>query len=527
MENFSKINIQMDRFADDVKNSLDFSPGSPWADSDMSDIACLKRIARSDDFWKFDHIYFPPDLYNDGYAPEGAFQRAIVNIAQLPGVHIIAAARKHGKTATIKKYLAWLILKKELKLSGVMSATLPQSRNILADIDDILNMPKIQYDFDGEFVESNADQLTLKSKVSRTSSRVMTFSEGRSVRGTTKLFDRIEFILIDDLETRQSAINEEQTNARIKLVVEAYQSLSQDGTIIVLANNFDERCATNKLKKMADNNLLYPNWHYYEFPAWSDKQKNVAGVRIKKGSLWYEKYPAGSVDELKYLLGVADESNWLGEYQQSPAPPEGEFFKRDYFQTYKPGDLPADARGIVFCDPNLAKKGKGDTTAIVALLYSSKTDLYYVADAVCKSFDNSNELLDAVMNIRFGGLNLSAVAFDGNVTQESTWSNNIKNWSRINSVPYSSVEYKRYRVDDLAKNCQMAYSQKRILFNSAFSDSPEGERFKRQLFSFTSKKSNKTDDAPDALISAFEFITERGLARHSKIALNLPLLTTL
>ena len=527
MENFSKINLEMNRFADDVKNSLDFSPAKPWADKEMSDIARLKRIARSDDFWNFDHIYFSRDLYTDGYAQEGGFQRAIINIAQLPGVHIIAAARKHGKTATSKKYLAWLILKKGLKLSGVMSATLPQSRNILSDMFDIFSMPKLKYDFGIEFKECNADQLTLKSIVSRKSSRIMTFSEGRSVRGTTKLFDRIKFIMVDDLETRQSAISEEQTNARIKLIIEAYQSLSQDGTVIVLANNFDERCAINKLKQMADNNLLYPNWYFYEFPAWSDKRKNVAGVRITKGPLWKERFPADSDDELKFMLGVADESNWLGEYQQSPAPPEGEFFKRDYFLTYKPGDLPSDARGVVYCDPNLAKKGKGDTTAIVALLYSPKNDLYYVADAVCKSFDNSNDLLDSVMNIRFGGLNLTAVAFDGNVTQESTWSNNIKNWCRINATPYSSVEYKRYRIDDLAKNCQMAYSQKKILFSSVFSSSPEGERFKRQLFSFTGKKSNKTDDAPDALISAFEFITERGLARHSKIALNLPLLTTL
>ena len=73
MENFSKINLEMNRFADDVKNSLDFSPAKPWADKEMSDIARLKRIARSDDFWNFDHIYFSRDLYTDGYAQEGGF----------------------------------------------------------------------------------------------------------------------------------------------------------------------------------------------------------------------------------------------------------------------------------------------------------------------------------------------------------------------------------------------------------------------------------------------------------------------
>jgi hypothetical protein len=526
MAEFSKINIEMEKFEDGVKSEINFSPAKPWSPKQISDKAKNGRLKANADYWKYDHTYFAPELYTDGYAHESAFHRALINIAQKPGVHIVAAARAHGKTATMKKYVSWLLVEKGLNLSGAMSATLPQARNLLGDIAEIISMPKIKYDYGIEFDECNADQTTFKSLAKLTNVRIMTFSAGRSVKGTTKLFDRIRFILIDDLETRQSPLGEDQTNERIRAVTEAFQSMAPDGVVVWLANNYDEDCAVNKIKKMSEHGILYDGWNYYEFPAWSEKGYCTAGVRITKGALWKEKYPAKKEDELKLMLGVTDQSNWNGDFMQSPSPPEGDYFRREFFQTYC--ELPRDAAGIVYCDPNLSKKGKGDTTAIVALLYSPGEDRYYVADGRCLSFAGSNDLLDAVMEVRYKGYKLYAVAFDGNVSQESAWTNNIKNWCRINENPFTSVEYRKYNVDNLAKNCQRAYNSKQVYFNENFVNSPEGERFKRQLFAFTGKKkSNKADDAPDALICAFEFIVERGLARKSESVIKIPLLTNL
>lgn len=197
----------------------------------------------------------------------------------------------------------------------------------------------------------------------------------------------------------------------------------------------------------------------------------------------------------------------LGEWGE---PVEGFVFKREYYQEWD--HVPADARGVVYCDPNLALKSKGDTTAVVKLLFSPTTGRYYVAEAVCRSFADPNELLSVVLSMR--DRRVVALGFDGHVSQESTWTAHVRNWCRIHGVPFPPIEYKRYRVDELAKTVQFAYTDRLIYFPPDFGSTEDGARFLAQLWTFAGKKSSKEkDDAPDALICAFEFLHERGLAR--------------
>lgn len=198
----------------------------------------------------------------------------------------------------------------------------------------------------------------------------------------------------------------------------------------------------------------------------------------------------------------------LGEWGE---PVEGFIFRREFYEEYDV--LPADVRGVVYCDPNLAKRGQGDTTAIVRLVFSPSTAKYYVTGAVCRSFSDSNDLLGAVLKLK--DATVKAVGFDGNVTQESQWTNNVRNWCRLNGVPFPVIDYKRYRVDDIAKNTQLAYSDRAIVFPRGFRSTTDGERFIAQMFAFAGKKAKNPDDAPDALISAFEFLHERSLARRA------------
>jgi phage terminase large subunit len=200
---------------------------------------------------------------------------------------------------------------------------------------------------------------------------------------------------------------------------------------------------------------------------------------------------------------------------------EGFIFKSDYYSEWN--EIPQDARGVIYCDPNLSKKSEGDTTAIVKLLYSASTHKYYIADAVCRSFSDSNELLREVLSMRDD--QAKSIAFDGHVNQESTWSMHIQNYCRQRNLPFPVVEFKRYRVDDLAKNAQWVWTDNAFQFPPHFKAREDGERFASQMFSFAGKKAGNKDDAPDALICALEFITERGMTRNNMSAIAKSLLT--
>jgi len=188
---------------------------------------------------------------------------------------------------------------------------------------------------------------------------------------------------------------------------------------------------------------------------------------------------------------------------------QGWIFKRDFYSTYT--ELPSDAKGVIYCDPNLSKKQKGDTTAIVKLLYSALSQCYYVEDVVCKSFDDANELLKSLFALYHNDPKIFSICFDGNVNQESQWTQHIRNFSQIYNTPVPVVDYKKYSVDDLSKNAAILWNEGRIKFRAGISETVDGSEFLTQLYSFTSKKNNKTrDDAPDALICAIQSLFDRG-----------------
>jgi hypothetical protein len=223
--------------------------------------------------------------------------------------------------------------------------------------------------------------------------------------------------------------------------------------------------------------------------------------------------PMSLVSEIeRYKL--LDPAFWavFGEGKRSDLQLGTVFLKKHYQEAEY---LPADVKGVIYTDPNLSLKSKGDTTAITNLGYSALKDQYFIVNASCKSHSDSNELLDEVLSLKTVGT--TGLAFDGNVTQESTWTNFVKNWARLHNSPFPRIEYKRYNVDDLAKNIQLAWNEGRVFFPQGFRDSLENKIYLSQLFAFTNKKAKRKDDAPDSLICAFEFLHERQIASRGRV----------
>ena len=509
MEGFSLADLAMQDFQRRTDARTALMPAAPWSEEEATEKARRKRLRQTEnDFFAFDRTYFTPDMYPD-YSEPGRFQREIVRIASIPGVQIVAGARKHAKTATAKKLATFYLLTGKHKLIGTLSQTLPTSRNILSDLYWLIaDNPRLLHDYQIEWIEANEDKLSLR--VIRPDRRphmchVQAFSEGRSVRGYARGFARPEWLLCDDLETRQSPLDPDHVRSRAAFLAEAKSSLTDDGTIIVLANNFDERCLTNTLLDEQERGVLPTSWRVHVFPAWDSEQNTP---------LWPERYPVTSEDELRAILDPADQSEWSGDYQQDPEPPDGPIFSREYYAEYD--TLPTDARGVLFTDPNLALKGKGDETAIVMYFYSPTHDLFFVPRWIVESYSDSDKLLNDALHTK-GAMEPGTVfrtGFDGNVTQESTWSNNIRNWCRIHGKPFPHVEFQKINVDLFAKNIQAYWVRGKVRFPRGSMQNPKSKREIEMIFKFAGKKKKRKDDFPDALINAHELICSSGFVRH-------------
>lgn len=514
MKEFSKIEYAFEDFIKEVENEREKSllKTDPFPKDELTGAKQIKRIAESiKTFWKFDTNYFTASLY-DKYAKPNRMLKTIAECHNKGGYHLFLGPRKHGKTATGKKLLIWKLITGQIKVAGVYAETLNKSSNILKDVFKLISdNDRLLHDFVIEFKEANSDQIAFSiypkvdiQNFSRSTRYCASFSEGRSVRGYTRLFNRPQFLLADDVETLESSFSKSSVNLRIDKLVEAYNSLEDNSTFIILGNDIVVQSAMHQLRMQAEENLLPKSFNLYVFKAWERNQP-----------LWKERYPAKTIDHLRKLIDPLSESDWQANYMQNPIPPEGFFFTREHYIEHNA--LPADIKSVLYCDPNLSKKGKGDTTAITVLGYSPKTDKYYIAGAVCKSFSDANILLNTVFELKNNNKRIYAIGFDGNVAQESTWTQFVRNWCTINRIPFPLIEYKHYRVNELAKNIQLAFNTARILFPKNFAKSEEGSNYLNQLFSFTGEKKGGLDDAPDSLICAFEFLHERKLAyRHTQ-----------
>lgn len=505
--------ITMHRMEQDAERTRLLRPTDPWSKEESTPAAIQKRLRNAEkDFWRFDGDYFTPEMYSGGHAPAGWFQRELTKLTEQPGVQIVLAARIHAKTATAKKKLVRDLLIGRIKVAGTYSQTINGSSAILDDIYRlIVDNPRLAHDYGIEWIEANSGRLvfrvarTLRHRTHVHTCYVRAFSEGVSVRGYSPMFSRPQFILADDIETRTSPLGPDQTMARIAAIAEAHKSLEPGGTVVVMGNLFDRRCAMNILKLHQEQGILASHWKVHVYPAWSEAY----------GPLWPERYPAKSEADLRALLEPADETEWQGDFQQNPVPPDGVIFSRGGYAEYE--TLPEDVRGVIWVDPNLSKKSKGDRSAIVALGYSPTTHLYYLIRGLMRSYSSSFKLLNDVLAVRADlGRMIVAVGWDGNVNQEATWTDHIRNWCSHNKQPFPRVEYRNYRVDDLAKNVQGAWDDGTILMPVGFAKTTEGTAFMEQIFSFAGKRANRPDDAPDALISAYELLHERKLVRRRK-----------
>ncbi len=491
-----------------------FKPVPPFSPEEMTEEAKAKRIRLSKaDFWQFDRIYFPPEMYRDYSAP-GKFHRYLVSLADKRDKkgHVIHGPRGAAKTVTYKKKFVHAMIFGTRRVMGIGSEIMLTSNQWLLDLITLIKTnDRLQYDYKIDWLEQSSESIFMRTDQNPKGTFVKPYSQDRSTRAAQRMFDRLDFMYVTDLENITSSLTKDAVGKRAAILNEMRTSLTDDGTLIWEGNNFDPDCLMNRLFQEEEKGILSEEFVLHRVPAWADKD-NPSSLNIR-GSIWPEKWPAKSEEQMKKLCKPADKYDWKGNFQGKPEVKSGEIFPEAHYQEWR--ELPRDLRAVIWTDPNLSKKGMGDTTAMPCFGFSPSTQNYYFTAARCRSYSNSDQLLSDLLVMRreqmARGVRLLPLHFDGNVSQESTWTNNVVNYSMIHGFPYPVIEYKHYRVDDLVKSAELIWKAGRVFFPPEFRKTTEGKEFTDQLFSFEGKKANKRDDAPDSFISAMEALTEGGI----------------
>jgi hypothetical protein len=517
---FSQIEDELNRekglYEDNFFNKM--SPIACWSEKESTPEAIEKRLAKiKDDFWAWDKTYFPPDAY-DEYKEPGFFHKELYQLTTLKDkiAHIVMGPRDTAKTSLFKRIIIYNMIYGLRKYIGFGSGTLVAPEQFIYDVEVFLrNNPRINTDYKLKIKQAPGGALHVISDVRSNpmGSFLEPISEKRTTRGGSKnLLDRYDMIIVTDLESLMSSLDPDKVQNRIDKIDEMRSSLSRNGVLIAEGNNFDIRTAMNQMRIQETKGILPNTTKLHVYKAWDSTRKGYAK------SIWYARFPAKSEDEMRKLMKVKDDYDWAGNYQQTPKQKGADIFPPEYYAEWN--TLPNDLKSIMYNDPNLSKKLKGDTTTAGALAFSASEQKFYVLPhIICKPYSDSNKLIEDFISIRDKlkemGIYVRAMLFDGNVSQESQWTQHVLNYSKLKNIPVPPIDYKHYKVDDLTKNAETIWKQNSILFPPNFKDSEMGERFYNQLIGFAGKKAGKKDDAPDWLICAIEGLHELHLVSYA------------
>lgn len=479
-------------FVNSLKSSMDFS------DKQKTEENKKKRVKKIQDHpGEFARTYFPPSVHKTGYAKPNQMMRDIDKMVTTPGFHFVIGPRGYAKSVRAKMDIVWLFITGRLQFLSTYSETLDKARSLKKTISRILaNNPRLQTDFNIKFERDNDDETIFRINGERCI--IKPYSEDRSVRGAGDMFERPDFVVADDVETYSSSFTEDIVERRYIKMKEAFQSLSPKATMLVLANNLHQDSVANMLLRMKEDGKLQSGFNVHHYQAWNTETNEP---------LWAERFPANSEEELQALHN-ADAFDWSANFQGRPEKDGGYLFPEEFWTEYD--TIPDDARGVAYCDPNLAlKTDSSDYTAIGALWYSPKENNYYVVKPRCKQMSDSEELITAFLQTFSPGRTF-VMGFDGWVDQEARWTDTVRLYASKHQIAVPYIKYYRFKVDQAAKLVQVPYRESRILFpKNGWHNQQEKEAFKRQITRFKSKKGKTKGqkvDAADWLICAFNVI---------------------
>ncbi|NUN68835.1 MAG: hypothetical protein HUU02_03895 [Bacteroidetes bacterium] len=480
----------------------------PFSEKERTAHAVTERLKRSAaDFFFWDATYFPPEMY-DEYFPPGWFHREIVRIMDLADkkAHVLHGPRDSAKTGTAKKKFLYNFLHGLRHYQLIGSETLAPAQTSIVDMLQLLESnERLKHDYKLQWNEASSENLFAKSVSNPAGTYIGALSEERSSRGKQRAFFlRPDLIYLTDFENNTSSMTKEAVEKRITRVNEMRTSLSAKGTLLWEGNNFSVDCAMNRLFQEEERSILSSEFVMHRFRAWDARR------RKEMRSIWVERFPAKSEAEMRSMVKPMDDHDWNGNFQGYPTEKSGDIFPDVHYQEWH--SLPNDLRAVIFTDPNCALKEKGDTTAITCLAWSSMMQKYYITSARCKSYSSSDTLITDFLTLRSAEnireVAVIAQAFDGNVSQESTWTNSLLNYSKLHDMPLPFIAFKKYKVDDLATIAEQEWKAGKFLFPPGFRKTVEGKEYTDQVFKFKLKKAAKKDDAPDSLISALELMQE-------------------
>jgi hypothetical protein len=262
--------------------------------------------------------------------------------------YAIGLPRGFAKTTFLKILAAWLIVYDKISFLLLIGSTEKLAQNFLADLNDILGSRNIEAIYGAWTVNLAVDNKEEKKcSYRRRIIILMAAGAGTSVRGINLAYERPDFLLCDDMQTKENADSETESEhlldwftGTLLKVVDPYFA-----TILYSGNMYPQNCILDKLQ---------------ENPYWISV---VTGcILADKKSLWEEVRPLRALyNDFKHDEALGKGHIWFSEMMNQPLNNRTSLLPNG---TIPPPPIPIDSivpdAGVAIIDPAGLKKTSDD-----------------------------------------------------------------------------------------------------------------------------------------------------------------------
>lgn len=186
----------------------------------------------------------------------------------------------------------------------------------------------------------------------------------------------------------------------------AMTRLAPGGVVVIMHTRWSVNDLIGRvLKQDAEQNVTKSTWNVTNFPAIAEEDEEF---RRKGEALHPARFDTAYLEELKANMPPRD---WLALYQQRPVAEEGNFFKRQYIQTYNPTTLPKNAYFYITTDFAVSTKEDADHTCLWPYCVDHLGNMFFLPDFFYDRVD-SGASVRALMDMaeRYNPLNIQIEA---------------------------------------------------------------------------------------------------------------------
>ena len=376
MQNFSKIEEQIKRYELELADRrqqlgdlvLDFTPKEK------------EQIIKKggNDFFYFAKKVFPEYCTYPFSRMHKDIHKFYLKVIR--DLDLVEGPPEHGKTALLRIMKIWgAIYGKrfyQIKIAETMALSTIDLASIKIEFED---NPRIKFLYGDLRTTGKWDEGAFKvapTKFNKYGCWFEAFAFGVPPTGRLREHHRPDFCDIDDIENYRKSGNIKISQEKLNFINnDVLPRLSMTSACIWFGNNARKTMAINIITEMEPRirERDYPAFKIHIYPAFDV---------IKKEALWKEVYKFNDEEEMRkhFKVGIL---TWKGNYMQSPVVPDGTEFKLEHWREYK--EMPADAIGIVWCDP---ASGKSGCYKAAAPIFFSKTTLkFYIPECFCSQCD--------------------------------------------------------------------------------------------------------------------------------------------